>query len=69
MHNRVGIVTGVIVSGCVKGIGHAVAWDGSRFYDPRGYIYTFNERDKYRYEPDVFWMIGGPDGSASKILA
>ncbi len=62
--SRQGIMTGVVGE-----LGHAVAWDGHRIYDPRGYIYTYTDRDKYRYDPDVFWMIGGPDGSASKILA
>ena len=68
MWSRTGILTGVVKSGCVE-IGHAVAWDGHKIYDPRGYIYPFTARDKYGYEPDVFWMLGGPDGSASKILA
>jgi hypothetical protein len=50
-------------------LGHAVAWDGQRIYDPRGYVYTYQERHSYKYEPDTFWLLGGYDGNPSKIIS
>ena len=61
--NRVGIMTGFAHGS------HAVAWDGSRIYDPRGYVYYYDDRQKYYYEPDVFWMVGGDDVSAFTVVS
>lgn len=62
---KTGVMTGQMT---VSRRGHAVAWDGHKIYDPRGYVYSYEDRHNYNYEPDTFWMLGGYDGNPSKIL-
>lgn len=66
LYCKVGIMTGQMTD---TRIGHAVAWDGHRVYDPRGYVYRYSERLDYKYDPDTFWMLGGYDGDSFKILS
>lgn len=66
LRNNTGIMTGQMMD---TGVGHAVAWDGQKIYDPRGYVYSYDDRHHYLYEPDTFWLLGGYDGNPSKILS
>jgi hypothetical protein len=48
MSGTVGIITGVI-----NGVGHAVAWDGTECYDPRGRICDL---DSLGMDIDCYWL-------------
>ena len=48
MNNSKGIITGL-----ARKFRHAVAWNGSKIYDPHGLIYPFND---CKIEIDCFWM-------------
>lgn len=65
--NCVGMMTG-FTNKAGKLSTHAVAWDGTQIYDPRGYSYHFDSRIKYSFDPDVFWMVGGKDVSAFTVV-
>jgi hypothetical protein len=38
-------------------LGHMCAWDGERIYDPRGYVYSYENAYKYCFEPESFSMV------------
>jgi hypothetical protein len=45
--------TSGIITGIVNGVGHAVAWDGTKCYDPRGRICDL---DDLRMDIDCYWL-------------
>jgi hypothetical protein len=45
--------TSGIITGMVNGVGHAVAWDGAKCYDPRGRICDL---DDLRMDIDCYWL-------------
>lgn len=66
LYGRVGIITGTVIFGR----GHAVAWNGHKIYDPRGYVYTYAEAETdYHYHADIFWMFGGMDVSPFTVVS
>jgi len=40
-------------------IGHAVAWDGEKIYDPqgKGLIYMFRDTFDYGFTPGTYWKV------------
>lgn len=37
-------------------IGHMCAWDGSRVFDPRGYVYNWEDRETFEFDAERFWL-------------
>jgi hypothetical protein len=51
-----------VIEGCCKRkdggeVGHAVAWDGTHIYDPKGKIYSFSEHEENNFYPRVLWKL------------
>lgn len=40
-----------------KGIGHGVAWNGTRFFDPRGFCFSIDDITSFTFELHVFWKM------------
>jgi hypothetical protein len=54
MSGRKGIVQGHSLK---SQQGHTVAWDGFKIYDPSGFIYDFDYREDYNFNPVSFLWI------------
>lgn len=52
-----GVTTGVNS----RHVGHAVAFQAGRFYDPNGYCYSLNEHVKHNFFPQCAWCIRNPN--------
>lgn len=42
-----------VITGLVNEVGHAVAWDGKKIYDPRGRVYDLNI---LKMDIDSYWL-------------
>lgn len=40
-------------------IGHMCAWDSERVFDPRGFVYTWENRAEYKFDAERFWLWQG----------
>lgn len=52
-----GVIEGVVEKAGGTLIGHAVAWDGTKIYDPKGAVYSFAEHRSHKFYPRVLWKL------------
>ncbi len=52
-----GVLTGIVQRSVGTQVGHAVAWDGSLIYDPRGFCYPFKDAHLENFQPQTLWML------------
>ena len=52
-----GVIEGILQRKAGGIVGHAVAWDGTHIYDPRGYVYSFSECETMKYTPRILWKL------------
>lgn len=45
-----------LLEGHTEVVGHMCAWDGRNVYDPRGYIYAWEDREDYNFDAERFWL-------------
>jgi hypothetical protein len=52
-----GVITGELKRHDGSRIGHAVAWDGNKIYDPRGKVYTLHKAEENDFFVCSLWMV------------
>lgn len=52
-----GVITGELHKDNGVRVGHAVAWDGEKIYDPRGKVYTLHNAAKNDFMVASLWML------------
>lgn len=59
MRAQIGVLGGLVTERFSRPLGHAVAWDTKEIYDPRGFVYQFNDAAKvpYSFVVNNFFML------------
>lgn len=45
-----------LLEGTSSRMGHMCAWDGVKVFDPKGYIYAWEDSSEYKFNATRFWL-------------